>query len=93
MARLEELVRGAHVEGILPDGVVTVVDVKWFGSSAVDLTYKDTAGGLGSQLLYRDNEPKLSVVSAGRLWSFEADGSSPPVPSSTANSVPICVKL
>ena len=33
MARLEDLNRGATVKGILPDRLVTVVDVKWYGSS------------------------------------------------------------
>ncbi|MEW6573756.1 MAG: hypothetical protein AB1374_09010 [Bacillota bacterium] len=44
MARLEDLTRGAMVKGILPDGPVTVVDVRWLGSVAVELTYKDAAG-------------------------------------------------
>src|SRR5439155_12082694 len=43
MARLEELTRSATVRGVLPDGLVTVVDVKWHGSSVVELTYKDAA--------------------------------------------------
>jgi hypothetical protein len=34
MAALEELMRGAAVRGILPDGLVTVVDRAWYGSSA-----------------------------------------------------------
>ena len=37
MAALDELTRGAAVKGILPDGLVTVVDVKWYGSSAVEI--------------------------------------------------------
>ncbi len=74
MARLEELTRGASVKGILPSGAVTVVDVEWFGSAAIELTYKDAAGHAGNVLLYRDREPTLEVVGAGRPWSFDADG-------------------
>ncbi len=74
MARLEDLTRGATVKGILPDGPVTVVDVKWFGSTVVELTYKDAAGRLGNELLYRDREPALEIVTAGRPWSFDGDG-------------------
>jgi hypothetical protein len=44
MARLEELTRGASVKGILADGLVTVLDVKWIGSVAVELTYKNARG-------------------------------------------------
>jgi hypothetical protein len=62
------------VAGILPSGTVTVVDVAWHGSSVAELTYKDAAGHLGSELLYRDREPTLNIVDAGRAWSFESDG-------------------
>lgn len=74
MARLEDLTRGATVEGVLPEGVVTVIDAKWHGSSVVELTYKDAGGRLGNELLYRDREPGLEVVQAGRPWSFDGDG-------------------
>ncbi len=74
MVRLEELTRGATIKGILPDQLVTVVDVQWFGSTVVELTYKDAAGRLGNVLLYRDQEPMLEVVTTGRPWSFEGDG-------------------
>src|SRR5262249_55937708 len=74
MARLEELTRGAAVKGVLADGLVTVVDLKWIGTVAVELTYKDAAGQLGSELLYRDREPTLEVAAAGKPWSFDGDG-------------------
>lgn len=74
MARLEGLARGATVKGILPDHLVTVVDVNWHGSSVIELTYKDTAGRLGSELLYRHREPTLEIVSVGRPWGFDGDG-------------------
>jgi hypothetical protein len=65
MARLEDLTRGAAVKGVLPDGLVSVVDVKWIGTVAVELTYKDAAGRLGSELIYRDREPTLEVAAKG----------------------------
>jgi SNF2 family DNA or RNA helicase len=74
MARLEDLTRGAAVKGILPEGLVTVVDVKWHGSTVVELTYKDASGRLGSELLYRDREPTIDIAAAGRPWSFDGDG-------------------
>src|SRR5919109_679836 len=75
MAQLEELTQGASVKGVLPGCLVTVVDVRWHGSTAVELTYKDPSGNLGNQLLFRDNEPTLEIVEAGRPWSFDGDGS------------------
>ena len=74
MAALEDLTRGASVKGVMPDGMVTVVDVKWIGSVAIELTYKDSSGRLGNELLYRDREPTLEVIVAGRPWSFDGDG-------------------
>lgn len=74
MARLEDLKRGATVKGIVPDAPVTVVDVKWFGSAVAELTYKDSFGRLGSELVYRDREPTLEIVTRGRPWSFDGDG-------------------
>jgi hypothetical protein len=76
MSRLEELTKGTSVKGVLPDGLVTVVDVKWIGTVAVELTYKDALGRLGNELLHRDDEPTLEVVTAGRPWSFDGDGES-----------------
>src|ERR1700691_1330556 len=74
MTKLEDLKRGATVKGIVPDCLVTVVDVKWYGSAAVELTYKDPAGKPSVVLLYRDREPSLEIGETGRPWSFDADG-------------------
>jgi SNF2 family DNA or RNA helicase len=74
MVRLEDLTKGASVKGILPDSLVTVIDVKSIGSVAVELTYKDPSGKLGNELLYRDREATLEIAAAGRPWSFDGDG-------------------
>src|SRR5213594_3848918 len=74
MSRLEDLQTNASVRGILPDALVTVVSVQWFGSEALELTYKDPAGKVANQLLYRHDEPRVEVVHKGRPWSFDGDG-------------------
>ncbi|MBI4673988.1 MAG: DUF3883 domain-containing protein [Chloroflexi bacterium] len=74
MALLKDLTRGAIVKGILPDQNVTVVDVQWYGTSAVELTYKDAAGQPRNVLLYRSHEPTIEIVTTGRPWSFDSDG-------------------
>jgi len=74
MTRLEDLTPTTAIRGILPDQVVTVVSVHWFGSEALELTYKDASGGVANELLYRDDEPRLQVVEHGRPWSFDGDG-------------------
>ena len=39
-------------KSILPDCVAIVVDVKWLGSSVIELTYKDPSGKLGRGALW-----------------------------------------
>src|SRR5438552_3586568 len=74
MARLEEIIPGASIRGILPDVLVSAINIQWFGSEALELTYKDATGRVGNQLLYRHDEPRFEVVAAGRPWSFDGDG-------------------
>src|SRR5213594_3471714 len=74
MIRLEDLQPKAAVRGILTDALITVVGVQWFGSDALELTYKTPAGRVANELLYRHDEPRLEVVEQGRPWSFDGDG-------------------
>ena len=72
--KLEDLQANAAVRGILSDGLVTVVSVQWFGSDALELTYKIPTGKVANELLYRHDEPRLEIVEVGRPWSFDGDG-------------------
>src|SRR6266567_6342099 len=74
MAQLEQLTRGATVKGILPDTLVTVVNVEWHGDVAITLTYRDAAGRVNNEILYRDREPSLEIATVGLPWSFDGDG-------------------
>lgn len=74
MALLEQLTPGARVRGILVNDVAVVVNSRWYGSGAVELTYKDSHGVAHSNILYRDQEHTLEVVDGGRAWSFDGDG-------------------
>ena len=74
MSTLESLLPNASVRGILPDRLVTVINTQWFGSAALELTYKDPNGKVGNLLLYRDDELRVEVVETGRPWSFDGDG-------------------
>jgi len=47
MATLEQITRGSVVKGILPDALVTISDVRWIDTVAIEVTYKDSAGRLG----------------------------------------------
>ena len=72
--KLEDLQATATVRGILADALVTVVSARWFGSDALELTYRGAGGELGSEILYRDDEARLEMVEQGRPWSFDGDG-------------------
>jgi SNF2 family DNA or RNA helicase len=74
MTKLEDLKPGSSIRGVLPGGLVAVVSVHWFGSDAIELTYKDATGKVGNELLYRDREADLEIVEEGRPWSFDGDG-------------------
>src|SRR5438046_224464 len=74
MSRLEDLKQTAAVRGIVPDSLVTVVQTQWYGSEALELTYKTPDGKVDHQLLYRHDEPRIEVVEEGRPWSFDGDG-------------------
>jgi SNF2 family DNA or RNA helicase len=54
--------------------MATVVSVKWYGSEALELTYKSASGTVANELVYRDDESRLEVVDQGRPWSFDGDG-------------------
>ncbi|MHC5609543.1 MAG: hypothetical protein ACYTXA_00500 [Nostoc sp.] len=74
MLRLEDLTKGTQVQGILPNSIVAIVDAQWHGSGVVELTYKDASGTLGNELVFRDREPTLEIITSGGAWSFTADG-------------------
>ena len=72
-ARLEELQPECTVRGVRAEAV-TVVGVKWHGSDTLTLLYRAASGKVGEELLYRDDEARLELVSEGRPWSFDGDG-------------------
>lgn len=75
IARLEDLTPGASVRGIVPDALVAVESVNWFGSDSLELIYKTATGKIANQLLFRDDEPRIEIAEAGRPWGFDGDGS------------------
>ena len=70
---LESLQPGVLVRGVTADGPVSVVAVRWHGTTALTLTYRDAAGRVDERLLYRDDEASLNVT-PGKKWAFEGDG-------------------
>ena len=74
IARLEDLTKGALVGGVIADGAVHVVDVTWHGSEVLTLTYRSADGAVAERLIYREDEPRITIVADGRPWTFDGDG-------------------
>ena len=53
---------------------MTVVNVQWLGSEAVEPTHKTPAGAVTNRLLYLHDEDGLYLHAEGRPWSFDGDG-------------------
>lgn len=70
--RLEDLHDGLRLSGLLPHPV-TILAVRPHSSDAVTVTYQDGDGGLGQRLLYRGDEPSLSIETPESRWKFDAD--------------------
>lgn len=69
MTKLANLRPHATMRGILPDSAVTVVNVRWYGSDALELTSRESAGQVGQVVLYRDEEPGREIVDPRRAWN------------------------
>lgn len=74
MARLEDIKPGARASGIIANSVVEIVSVEWIGDQAIIVVYRSYEGRVAETTVYRDDEHQLSVESAGRNWTFDADG-------------------
>ncbi|MDX2100844.1 MAG: DEAD/DEAH box helicase, partial [Leptolyngbyaceae cyanobacterium bins.59] len=74
MARLEDLAHGTTVKGILPNQNVVIVNVTQPSDDVIELVYKDASGNLGQELVLRDREADLEIVTTGQPWSFDGDG-------------------
>ena len=74
MAKLEEITVGSSVLGIAGNEPVSIVAVQWYGTNVIEITYKNSKGVPGTQLLYRDDEGGIIVQDNSLPWSFDADG-------------------
>jgi superfamily II DNA or RNA helicase len=70
--KLEELEVDTHVAGIEPSANVKVLYLKKAGPDAFDVTYELLSGQVLKKTLFRADEDKLALASAGRVWAFDA---------------------
>ena len=74
MTKLEDITVGSSVKGIISNSTVTIIAVQWYGNNVLEITYKDSHGQPGNQMLLRDEEINLTVMDNSLPWSFDADG-------------------
>ncbi|PHV66132.1 helicase-related protein [Williamsia muralis] len=72
--QLEVLKSGLRIDGVIPNEVVTVIAAQWHGVDALELTYKNAAGGLGQQVVFRKDQDNLRVAQSGSR-AFDATAS------------------
>ncbi len=73
MLKLEELTKDAQIEGLVPGEIVRLINVDDIGPNARVVAYRNAQGKLDEQTLFRGDEHRLSLATAGRAWSFDAD--------------------
>ena len=67
MLALEGVTAGAKIRGISGSAAVEVVRAEWIGLDALNVVYRG-ADGPAEIVLFRDNEPRLELLQATRLW-------------------------
>jgi SNF2 family DNA or RNA helicase len=76
MLKLEELKKDAQIQGLLPNEVVRLVNIEEIGPNARLVAYRNTQGKLDEQTLFRSDEHRLTLATAGKAWAFDADPAS-----------------
>ena len=74
MLKLEDVKKDAQIRGIQAEEIVRIVQVEPVGDAAITVYYKDSQGKLGEQMLFRSDESRLALATAGRPWAFDAPG-------------------
>lgn len=73
MTRLEELVPGISVKGIVANDIVTIIAIKWYGDTAIEVTFKDSNGNPGNELIYRGSENDFEILENSKKWTFDGE--------------------
>ena len=60
MVKLESIVSGSRVTGVMGDAAVEVISTRSYGHDAIEVTWKGP-DGLGERILYRQDEPSLQA--------------------------------
>ena len=73
MVRLEIIVPGMRLTGVIGDQSVEVVATRPYGPNSLEVVWRGP-DGLGERIFDRSDERRLRTVSAGRSFAFDGDG-------------------
>jgi len=73
MLKIDQIQTGMQLKGVLPGETVTVKHTKRYGTNAMEITYADAAGAVGTQLLYDYREKDLEAVGESRRFGLTAN--------------------
>jgi superfamily II DNA or RNA helicase len=76
MLKLEEIEKDAQISGLISGEVVRVVNVDEIGPNARLVAYRNAQGQLNEQTIFRNDEHRLTLATAGKAWAFDADPAS-----------------
>ena len=71
--KLEDLKPESQIKGILGKETVKIISSQMMGECC-QVIVRDSEGNTSEQLLFRDQESNLELISGGRKWSFNGDG-------------------
>lgn len=74
MVKLDQLVVGSVVKGILPSESVTIRHIQPHGDQAASVTYVDSQGRVADRILFKDEEASLELVDQAKPFSFNGSG-------------------
>ena len=73
MLKLEQIAKDAQLDGLVPGEVVRVINIDEIGPNARLIAYRNAQGKLDEQTIFRSDEHRLTLATAGRAWAFDAD--------------------
>ena len=73
MVRLENIVTGMRLAGVIGDQSVEVVATRAYSSDSLEVVWRGP-DGLGERIFGRSDEPRLRTLSGGRRFAFDGDG-------------------
>ena len=63
----------AKISGLVAQGVVQIINVEMIGDGAAKVVFEDNNGTVADQLIFTEDLSRLSLLSEGNFWTFDAD--------------------